>query len=323
MSGAGSENGGGGGGARRPDRPLSSSPTVPMVRTSFAQAVERIRETKPTVIVLAGPIMGARIALTGAPMIFGRSSECDVPIPDEGVSHKHLEIALGAEGNFVLRDLGSLNGTLVNGERMTSEGSHTLAPGDRVLIGHTPMRFLFYTPAEDDLLNDLELRSLQDPLTGLYNRRYLDQRLDQEVTFAIRHGTCLSLVLLDLDHFKAVNDGYGHPVGDRLLLELGSYLRGCVRTEDVVSRHGGEEFSLILRQIDAAGALTLAERLRSGVEAFPFVHEGNRIPVTVSIGVATVFGRKGLHRSELLDAADRELYRAKDEGRNRICSTTL
>jgi diguanylate cyclase (GGDEF)-like protein len=305
------------------DRPVSSSPTVPMVDTSFAQAVERVRETRPTMMVLAGPIMGARIVLTGAPTIFGRSSDCDVSIPDDGVSQKHLEVALNPDGGFILRDLDSLNGTLVNGEKMPKGGTQPLVPGDRILIGHTPMRFLLYTPAEDDLLNDLELRALQDPLTGLYNRRYMDQRLDQEVTFARRHGSCVSLLLLDLDHFKAVNDGYGHPVGDRLLLELGSYIRGCVRTEDVVSRHGGEEFSLILREIDLPGALVLAERLRSGIEAFPFVHGGNRIPVTISIGVATAVGVKDLTRAQLMDAADKELYRAKDEGRNRVCGAKL
>jgi diguanylate cyclase (GGDEF)-like protein len=305
------------------ERPVSSSPTVPMVDTSFAQAVERVRETRPTMMVLAGPIMGARIVLTGAPTVFGRSSDCDVSIPDDGVSQKHLEVALDPDGGFVLRDLDSLNGTLVNGEKMTKGGTRPLVPGDRILIGHTPMRFLLYTPAEDDLLNDLELRALQDPLTGLYNRRYMDQRLDQEVTFARRHGSCVSLLLLDLDHFKAVNDGYGHPVGDRLLLELGSYIRGCVRTEDVVSRHGGEEFSLILREIDLPGALVLAERLRSGIEAFPFVHSGNRIPVTISIGIATAVGVKDLTRAQLMDAADKELYRAKDEGRNRVCGAKL
>jgi diguanylate cyclase (GGDEF)-like protein len=304
----------------RPSRPLSSSPTMPMVDTSFIDAVERLRETRPTIIVLAGPIMGARIPLTGAPAVFGRSSECDVPIPDEGISAKHLEIGLRPDGKLWIKDLASLNGTMVNGEKITER---ELFPGDRVLIGHTPMRFLLYTPAEDELLNDLEMRALQDPLTGLFNRRYLDQRLEQELQFAVRHGTKISLLLLDIDHFKAVNDGYGHPVGDRLLLELGSYIRGCVRTEDVVVRHGGEEFSIILRQIDDTGAAALAERLRAGIEAFPFVHAGNRIPVTMSIGLVMATGQKGLHRAALIDAADRELYRAKDEGRNRVCTTTV
>ncbi len=303
-----------------PPRPLSSSPTMPMVDTSFVDAVERLKETRPTIIVLAGPIMGARIPLSGAPMIFGRSSDSDVPIPDEGISTRHVEIALRPDGKLWIKDLASLNGTMVNGERITER---ELLPGDRVLIGHTPMRFVLYTPAEDELLNDLEMRALQDPLTGLFNRRYLDQRLEQELQFAVRHGTKVSLLLLDIDHFKAVNDGYGHPVGDRLLLELGSYIRGCVRTEDVVVRHGGEEFSIILRQIDESGAAALAERLRAGIEAFPFVHAGNRIPVTMSLGLVTAVGRKGLHRAALLDAADRELYRAKEQGRNRVCSATV
>ncbi len=306
---------------RRSAPPAVSSPTLPMVETEFARTVERLRETRPTLLVLAGPLLGARLALTGAPTVFGRAADCDVTIPDEGVSLRHLEIALAPDGRFVVRDLGSTNGTRVNGERLA--GERRLEPGDRLLVGHTPLRFLLYTPAEDDLLDDLEARALQDPLTGLFNRRYFEQRLAQELQFAIRHGATLTLALLDVDHFKVVNDGWGHPVGDRLLLELGSYLRGCVRVEDVVSRHGGEEFSILMRQTDEAGARATAERLRTGVEGFPFVQLGNRIPLTVSIGLAVVRGRKGLLGARLVAAADEQLCRAKQEGRNRVCCVTV
>jgi diguanylate cyclase (GGDEF)-like protein len=307
---------------RTSERPLSSSPTMPMVDTEFARTVERLRETRPTLLVLAGPILGARLTLTGAPTVFGRSSECDVTIPDEGISARHFEIALGPSGKFMVRDLGSMNGTLVNGQRLAG-AERPLEPGDQLLIGHTPMRFLMYTPAEDDLLNDLEARALQDPLTGLFNRRYFEQRLAQELQFANRHRTMLTLAILDIDHFKQVNDGWGHPVGDRLLLELASYLRGCVRTEDVVVRHGGEEFSILMRQTDETGARTTADRLRVGVEGFPFVQLGNRIPITISVGLAVAQGRKGLLGAQLVDAADQQLYRAKQEGRNRICWVTV
>lgn len=299
------------------ERPGESSPTMPVVGTEFARTVERLRETRPTLLVLAGPVLGARLALSGAPTVFGRSPDCDVTLPDEGISSRHFEIALGPDGRFVVRDLGSTNGTLVNGERIA--GERTLEPGDRLLAGHTPMRFLLYTPVEDELLNELEARALQDPLTGLFNRRYFEQRVVQELQFANRHAAMLALAILDIDHFKAVNDGWGHPVGDRLLLELGSYLRGCVRTEDVVVRHGGEEFSILMRETDETGARVTAERLRTGVEAFPFVQSGNRIPITVSIGVAVARGRKGLLAAQLVEAADLQLYRAKHEGRNRVC----
>ncbi|MBN1772874.1 MAG: GGDEF domain-containing protein [Deltaproteobacteria bacterium] len=299
------------------DPPSASSGTLPMVDTEFARTVERLRETRPTLLVLAGPILGARLALSGAPTVFGRASDCDVTLPDEGISSRHFEVLLGPDGRFLVRDLGSMNGTLVNGQRIS--GERRLEPGDRLLVGHTPMRFLLYTPVEDDLLDDLEARALQDPLTGLYNRRYFEQRLAQELQFAIRHEATLTLALLDIDHFKNVNDGWGHPVGDRLLLEVGSYLRGCVRTEDVVVRHGGEEFSILMRETGEAGARTTAERLREGIEAFPFAQLGNRIPITVSIGLAVARGRKGLLAEQLVEAADAQLQRAKQEGRNRVC----
>lgn len=312
-----------GAGAPRPssEGPAESSRTLPIVDTEFARTVERLRETRPTLLVLAGPVLGARLALSGAPTVFGRSPECDVTLPDEGISSRHFEIRLGPDGRFVVRDLGSTNGTLINGERIS--GERRLEPGDRLLVGHTPMRFLLYTPAEDDLLDEMEARALQDPLTGLFNRRYFEQRLVQELQFANRHAAMLALAILDIDHFKAVNDGWGHPVGDRLLLEVGSYLRGCVRAEDVVARHGGEEFSILMRETDEAGARATAERLRAGIEAFPFAQSGNRIPITVSIGVAVVRGRKGLLAAQLVEAADVQLYRAKHEGRNRVSCVSV
>jgi diguanylate cyclase (GGDEF)-like protein len=307
---------------REIERPISSSPTEPMLDTSYARVLEKLRGTRPTLLVLAGPIMGARVPLPSTPLVLGRSSFCDVSIPDEGVSNRHLEIRFRDDGSFLLKDLGSLNGTLVNGEKVLER---VLAPGDRILIGHTPMRFMVHSAAEDDLLNDLEQRALQDALTGLYNRRYLDRRLEEEVRYARRHATTLSLLILDIDHFKIVNNTFGHPVGDRVLTELASYVRGCVRGEDVVARYGGEEFAVIARGVGADGVAVLAERLRKGVETFPFAQGGNRLAVTISIGAVTATGGQGkpLNVAGLVEQADRQLYRAKSEGRNRVCAVTF
>ena len=164
--------------------------------------------------------------------------------------------------------------------------------------------------------------SVHDPLTHLYNRRFLSHRLDEELAFALRHGTGLGVVILDVDFFKRVNDQYGHAGGDEVLTALGAVLHNAVRREDLVARYGGEEFALVLRGLDLASVAVAAERVRSAVEAHAFVAGGHRLPVTVSAGCASLAccgPAKAV--GHLLAVADARLYRAKQSGRNRVAFT--
>ena len=164
--------------------------------------------------------------------------------------------------------------------------------------------------------------SVHDPLTHLYNRRYLTHRLDEELAFATRHDTGLGVVILDLDFFKAVNDKYGHGGGDEVLVGLGAVLHNAVRREDVVARYGGEEFAIVLRGLDLASVAVAAERVRAAVEAHTFLVGGQRVPVTVSAGCASLAccgPTKAV--GHLLSVADARLYRAKRSGRNRVAFT--
>ncbi|MBI5490857.1 MAG: GGDEF domain-containing protein [Deltaproteobacteria bacterium] len=294
-----------------------ANPSTVKVRDSRVDAaLASTQQTRPLLFVLDGPRLGDRIPLSGTRILLGRSEECPICLPDESISSRHLEIIAEPNDRFRVRDLGSLNGTLVNGERITQ---CVLAPGDRLVVGHTPLRFVAQTAAEEDLLQYLETCAVQDPLTRLPNRRYFGLRLDEEISFALRHAVPLSLLMMDLDRFKAVNDGYGHPVGDRLLAAVGGFLRGCVRTSDVVARIGGEEFAAILRQTGPEGARVLAERIRLGLERLPFTQKGKRIPIRISIGIASVPGGASLSAAKLLESADSRLYCAKQRGRNRVC----
>ncbi|MBL8765470.1 MAG: GGDEF domain-containing protein, partial [Phycisphaerae bacterium] len=165
----------------------------------------------------------------------------------------------------------------------------------------------------------LEQLARTDPLTRVLNRRALTERLAAETERVKRYESEVSLLLIDLDHFKRVNDNYGHLVGDDVLAEMAAYLQGAVRTVDVVARYGGEEFVVVLPETGAQGAHAFAERLREGVEAREFTR-GNvgTLRLTASIGVAT-FPSPGIDSPEdLLAAADQALYRAKAEGRNRV-----
>ncbi len=167
---------------------------------------------------------------------------------------------------------------------------------------------------------ELRLLSVTDGLTKAYNHRHFQERLKAEYARAARHGEPLACVMIDLDRFKRINDTYGHPAGDRVLVQLVEILKDAVRGEDLVARYGGEEFVLLLPKTDASLALTIAERLRNRIAGEPVPIGGDRrIPVTVSMGVADYLpGEKERSPDELLRAADEALYRAKANGRNRV-----
>jgi len=168
----------------------------------------------------------------------------------------------------------------------------------------------------------LEEQSITDPLMGIYNRRHLDRRLEEEVGKALRYGLPLSALLLDIDNFKNINDEHGHAVGDRVLRALGALLLDAVRKADIVTRYGGEEVLVLAPHTSLSEGCLLAERLRSGVESKPLVpgsetKHGRPLHATLSIGVAAL-GPDVRDGAALLKAADEALYRAKREGRNRV-----
>lgn len=172
------------------------------------------------------------------------------------------------------------------------------------------------------LLDKLCTMSMEDGLTGLFNRRYFDHRVRQEVQRATRDKRACSIMLVDADHFKSINDTYGHAGGDAVLQSLGQVLRDALRTtDDVTTRFGGEEFAVILPGTDARGAMIAGERLRSAVEGHPFEANGTPITVTVSVGVATYDPSwAAITVDALLEGADDALYKAKEAGRNRVRS---
>lgn len=187
------------------------------------------------------------------------------------------------------------------------------------------------------LEEQLSLLALTDGLTGLANRRAFDQMLEREWNRTLREGSQISLLLLDIDHFKQFNDRYGHQFGDDCLRAVASAVVGAVRASDIAARYGGEELSVVLPACDLSGATEIAERIRCSVESLRLVHDGmieghgrscpqSNVSVTVSIGVATALARHGgtMRMAEsLLMAADNALYKAKEAGRNRLATALL
>ncbi|PHS64426.1 MAG: GGDEF domain-containing protein [Thalassobium sp.] len=162
--------------------------------------------------------------------------------------------------------------------------------------------------------------AFRDPLTGAGNRVALDKTLQREIELTKRHGQQLSILMLDLDHFKLVNDEFGHSMGDKVLKEAVTCITGCIRQTDMCFRYGGEEFLVMLSNAEHAGALRIAERIRMSISSLAFSNEKGRLQVTTSIGCATLTMEDSM--DSLVQRADKALYQAKHNGRNRVVCDT-
>jgi diguanylate cyclase (GGDEF)-like protein len=268
-------------------------------------------------VVIAGPSFGEMYKLKTDRAVLGRGNSTDVRIVDDGISREHA--ALQREGGkVVLVDLGSTNGTLCNGLRLPKQGRVDLTDGDKISIGaSTILKFTFQDQIDEHYQKQLFESALRDGLTNVFNRRYFLDRLNGELRFAVRHSKPVALLFVDIDHFKKINDTYGHQAGDHVLASVARTMMTTVRAEDVLARYGGEEFAIICREIELAGAEALAKRLVASVSAKPIEYQGQQIPVTISVGAAVDHGRS--EAQGLIANADAAMYEAKRTGRNRVC----
>lgn len=309
---------------RRPRRRLDSCNTIAntgrtmQVRTRVSFGRPRVKTLeRPCLVQIHGPDLGCAVFLDAPLTTFGRALDCDVVVEAENVSRWHCTIMACAEG-VVARDDGSTNGTFVNDERVN--GERLLAPGDLVRMGSVVFKALIAdqtSGVEAQYHETLYRMTVTDALTELYNRRYLLQFLEREIARATRHRRALAVLLIDIDHFKDVNDRHGHLAGDFVLRELAAILRGRTRREECLARYGGEELCLVLPEAAREDAVRRGDDLRRACERHEFVFEDASVRVTFSGGVAE--RAAGMGPMDLLKAADERLYAAKRGGRNRIC----
>jgi len=260
--------------------------------------------------------LGRRYVLSNLVTTIGRGPKNDVVVSSDAVSRQHARLERrGAE--FVVSDMGSTNGTFINNERKRPNNSR-LNRGDQIRVGDTVFKFLSGSDIEAQYHAVIGHMAVTDGLTNLSNRKHLDTTLSEEITRAHRHGRDLSLLMLDIDHFKTINDIHGHLAGDRVIAGLAVLLRQRLRSGDKLGRYGGEEFCAILPETELPSATAIAETLRAMIATNPFPIESQRLTVTVSIGVAAL--QPNMQNSDLYRAADIMLYRAKGEGRNQVCS---
>ncbi|HEX4404723.1 MAG TPA: GGDEF domain-containing protein [Polyangia bacterium] len=299
------------------DEKNHDGPPASFLKTQVVDTDPRSTVRRGVLLVSSGLDAGRVLRLPNRPLVtFGRAPECDFPFDDASLSREHARLAV-AMGEYVIKDADSTNGSFVNDARITT--AKRLNDGDRIQLGsNLVLRFSLVDDAELEALERVYNAAIKDGLTGVYNRKHLEERLDAEIAFANRQGTALSVAIFDVDHFKKVNDTYGHLGGDQVLKTVAGTLAATLRVEDVLARYGGEEFVVVARGLDVAHGVALADRARALLASTKMEFEGKTFQVTTSAGVASLACCPKADKPTLLGLADSRLYRAKQAGRNRV-----
>lgn len=248
-------------------------------------------------------------------IIIGREGNVDVALPDSSVSRRHACIRREDHQHTII-DLNSTNGTLVDDADIKQ---CVLKSGNTIRIGTYLFKYLEAGSVETQYHEIVYSALTRDALTGAMNRRYLMESLDRSIATAQRRQEQLAVVMIDIDHFKSINDTHGHLVGDEVLKTFGSRLIELGRNEDLFGRYGGEEFCMVLPSSDAEQAKQAAERCREIIAGAPFDTHAGPLPITASFGVVATTPQPNETPQTLIDRADRQLYRAKEQGRNQVC----
>lgn len=294
---------------------------VPLHDTDDQTIITKIPDLKKDgdkqayIVFLSGPLMGKIHLLEEKTITLGRGDDIDIPINDLGISRHHAAIDF-KKGQATLRDLKSTNGTYLNGQRIQEA---RLCDGDKIQISSsTILKYAYQDNVENIFHHELYRMAVVDALTGAYNKRFFEERLKEEFSYCLRNNVPLSLMMLDIDHFKMINDTYGHPAGDFILSRVATLAKSIIRNEDILARYGGEEFTIILKATDAEGSWILAERLRRLIDETEFEFDGQRIHITISIGLASLMGQNFSDWETMLKITDQLLYKSKNSGRNRV-----
>ena len=282
-------------------------------RTAISLPSERPKSAgQPCLVIMTGPEMGRRIDLNREEVSIGRSEECTVCVNSDLVSRRHAVVNC-VLGHYIVVDLKSTNGTFINDTRIERA---ELKDGDLLRTGKTVLKYLENSVELEYMQHILSLATI-DSLTQLFNKRHFDEVFGKEVARALQTQQPLSLVVLDIDHFKRITEGLGHPAGDAVLQHVAGVVKRQIRSSDCLCRVGGEEFALVLPHTSLVLAAQAAELIRVAVQGSVCEYLGQPIPATLSLGVAELGA--GDIPEALYQRADERLYAAKRSGRNRVC----
>ncbi len=285
---------------------------------SVPELLSRLRQGAFLIVIGARSAagIGRMYKLDKSEVVLGRSTECQLQVDGDGISRKHAKVCLGADGQFQLVDLGSTNGTFLNGVRVDAAA---LRDGDKIQIGsHAVLKFSLQDQLDEQYQRSIYESATRDGLTRIFNKKYLLDTLRKEFAYCLRHRVPLSMLMIDVDHFKKVNDTHGHQAGDYVLARIAQRINETIRTEDVFARYGGEEFAIMLREATEEQAYICAERCRRAIDITHFQFGGAPMRVTISLGIASLLDSDFANPEDLVAAADRYLYLAKKAGRNLV-----
>jgi diguanylate cyclase (GGDEF)-like protein len=286
-------------------------------RTTMISAVpvDKAQRAAACVVVISGERLGQRADIDRRRIVVGRANDADFCIPHSSVSRRHCELWKDGE-DYRIKDLGATNPTRVND--LAIEGEAELHDGDHIAIGECLLKFIAPNSVEARYHAEVHQLATNDALTELPNRRHFVDAVDKELERSARLNLPLAMCIVDIDHFKKINDQFGHIAGDDALRQVALILRSFVRSGDIAARIGGEEFAVVLPESTAEEAVArFAEPLRVAIETARFTLNGEPRQITVSTGIAGLCpGRET--RSKIMQAADAALYRAKAEGRNQV-----
>jgi diguanylate cyclase (GGDEF)-like protein len=291
---------------------------------TFKGRMKAADEAPPALVVLMGPTgyVGRQFPLTAAEIIIGRSVESQIFIDDKSVSRSHARLNV-AGMDVVLMDLGSSNKTVVNGASLNPMTPYRLKNNDQIKTGNVIFKFLEKGNIEAITNQELNEKAQKDALTGAFSKGALLEKGPEAIKRAEFLNEQLSVLVFDIDFFKKINDNFGHAAGDYVLKNLVSIISTkLVRgSTDFFARYGGEEFVIILQGTPVKTALDVAERIRTTIESADFIFEGKKIPVTISLGVASRAANE-TQWEVLFQRADEALYRSKQSGRNRVTAAS-
>lgn len=288
---------------------------------TFKGRIKQADDSPPVLVVLMGPpsYIGKQFALTQTDLVIGRAIDSQIFIDDKSVSRAHAKFAVyGNEVSII--DLGASNKTVVNSQVLNPLEPYKLKNNDQIKTGNVIFKYLEKGSVEAIATKDIYERALKDALTGAYSKGALLDKGPEAMKRAELLNEPLSIITFDIDHFKKINDTYGHPAGDYVLKELCRIISSkLIRSNDYFARFGGEEFVLLLSGSTMSQSLEVAERIRATIQNNKFEFESTIIPVTISLGVATREPADTDWQS-IYKRADSALYHSKHNGRNRVSS---
>ncbi|MBP9674127.1 MAG: GGDEF domain-containing protein [Bacteriovoracaceae bacterium] len=285
------------------------------IEGALTSSEKEARNKNAGLLVMGGELNGTIFDLPAGITTLGRGTDNNITLEFKGISRKHMKISM-QNNQAILEDCESRNGTFLNNLKL--ESPTLLKKSDIIKIGSLAFKYIPAGDPERLTYERLRHEANSDGLTQCFNKTFFNSALEVEVKKCKATGLPLSLILLDLDHFKSLNDTHGHDAGDFALKELANLIRSSgLRETDIFARYGGEEFVILLPKTNLKQSFEIAERLRNIVEKHPFIYDGQTLKVTCSLGIADY--RKGVDNgTDLFKRADQAVYLSKNNGRNQV-----